>query len=298
MGGGTVLFRLQGTISRTVVGCFVVKQGVNGVNLLPLTSTFTLQQLVSARLRENTPLNCTACPAEYVPDPTEDRPRRCVLPGTQLNMDGVHCGEDTGLGSVWEANLRMPALARWPGQIASGVESMALVSTLDVVPTILSVIGGYDPAANDLLDGVDMSPVLLGLEPTSDDRVLFFWRDGFHDGPLGPPYGRFDVAAVKFGRIKVWFWTKSAHYNADPEVYHDPPLLFDTLADPAEGHPLDHTKEDLIELIKRVKKLVQAHKKSIDWTYPLALARDPRYIPCVNEATGCRTIDDTAIEDA
>jgi len=36
-----------------------------------------------------------------------------------------------------------------------------------------------------------------------------------------------------------WFWTKSAHYNADSAVYHDPPLLFDSDADPAEAHPID-----------------------------------------------------------
>jgi len=206
-------------------------------------------------------------------------------------LDGVHCGEDTGLGSIWEANIRMPALARWPGKIAPQTESMKLVSTLDVVPTILALVG-KDASLLSSLDGIDISQVLFRQESSfkSDERVLFFWRDGFRDGPLEPPYGRFDVVAVKVGRLKAWFSTKSAHYNKDPDVTHDPPLLFDILSDPAEAYPLD--PRDHKEFIERVKYLVQRHKESIDWMAPLALARDPQYIPCVDRDTGCRTSDD------
>ena len=80
-------------------------------------------------LRQNVATSCTACPHDYVADPTSERPRRCVLPGTAFELDGVHCGEDTGLGGVWEANLRMPALARFPGKIKAGSQSHAMVSS-------------------------------------------------------------------------------------------------------------------------------------------------------------------------
>ena len=71
---------------------------------------------------------CTACPHAFVPQPSEKRPRRCVLPGTEFEIDGVHCGKDTGLGSVWESNLRMPALARYPPKILPQSKSGAPVS--------------------------------------------------------------------------------------------------------------------------------------------------------------------------
>jgi arylsulfatase G len=202
-------------------------------------------------------------------------------------LEGVHCGHDTGLGSLWEANLRMPALARWPGMIKPATESLALVSSLDLVPTVLSIVGG-DRVKKDW-DGMDISPVLFGSDSDfdSDDRVLFFWRDGFQDGPLQPPFGRFDVAAVKIGRFKAWIWTKSAHYNDDPEMFHNPPLLFDVLIDPAEAFPLN--PKDYEGLIARIPDLVREHKESVDWTFPLTLLRGPKYFPCVDRSSGCRT---------
>jgi hypothetical protein len=140
------------------------------------------------------------------------------------------------------------------------------------------------------LDGIDASRIWFGDDDLADwpeDRVLYFWRDGYSTGPLPAPFGRMDVAAVKVGRIKLWFSTKSAHYNDDVEVDHDPPLLFDMVDDPAEAHPLDPTQ--YTNLIDKVKEFVQHHKDSIDWGLPLALASDPQYLPCVDRATDCRT---------
>jgi len=215
-------------------------------------------------------------------------------------MDGVHCGEDTGLGSVWEANLRMPTLVRWPGKIAKATNTTALVSSLDLVPTILSIVS-KDKAkqVHSMLDGEDISSVLFGDEGQydSDNRVLFFWRDGFllDNAPLGPPYGRFDVVAVKLGRIKAWFSTKSAHYNSDVEQFHDPPLLFDTIADPGEASPIEYPHDDpsnyYVRIVTRIRKMVANHKAEMGNIYPLTLDRDPRYIPCVDPTTGCRTAE-------
>jgi arylsulfatase A len=235
-------------------------------------------------MQENTNLNCTACPSDYEPQPSRENLRRCVLPGTTQEITGVHCGTDTGLGSVWEANLRMPALVRWSGVVPAATTTMEMVSTLDVIPTLLSMLGKEKPPG---LDGIDVSR--LWRDPTImlKERALFFWRDGFRDGPLPSPYGRFDVAAVKLGRIKAWFWTKSAHYNNDTEVHHDPPLLFDVITDPAEAFPLDPTQ--YLEVIARVLVLTAQHKEAIPEAFPLALPTDPAMIPCYNPDTGCRT---------
>lgn len=90
---------------------------------------------------------CYVCPADYKHDPTPAEPRRCTtafpIPGSDgekfFSLDGIPCAADVGLGSTWEANLRMPAFARWPGRIAPGTISMELVSTLDIFSTGLSL---------------------------------------------------------------------------------------------------------------------------------------------------------------
>lgn len=243
-------------------------------------------------LQDNLDESCIACPRDYIPAPTDSSPKRCVLPGTTLELNGIYCGDDTGLGSVWEANLRMPAIARLPGWIPANSTSNALVSTMDVIPTFLTMIGKPVPVD---LDGLDMSHILTeNKDKDTNDRILFFWRDGFQNGPLGPPAGRFDVAAAKLGNLKAWFWTKSAHYNDDVEMFHDPPLLFDTMNDPAESKPLDPL--DFVDEIERIKAAVEDHKLNLDWTYPLALDSDPSYLPCINRNSGCRTYFETMQE--
>lgn len=179
----------------------------------------------------------------------------------------------------------MPALARFPGKIVPGTESNAMISTLDVLPTFLSLL--QTPVPEDI-DGRDVSKIMFGEDEDFEDaRPLFFWRDGFKDGPLPQPYGRFDVAAMKLGRIKAWFWTKSAHYNDDVEQFHDPPLLFDVISDPAESKPLDPA--NFQGTILQIKELTKQHKDSVDWSQPLALDGDPRYIPCADRLNECRT---------
>ena len=89
------------------------------------------------------------------------------------------------------------------------------------------------------------------------------------------------------GRYKLWFSTKSSHYNDDAEVYHDPPLIFDVIDDPAEATALDPTQ--YTGMIESAKAQVAEHKTSVDWTHPLCLARDPKYLPCAEGRFDCRT---------
>ncbi len=67
---------------------------------------------------------------------------------------GVPCGEDSGSGSAWEANFRMPAIVRWRGgDVTEGETSSAMISTLDVLPTALSIIGKDTPNGSEV-DGL------------------------------------------------------------------------------------------------------------------------------------------------
>ncbi len=113
----------------------------------------------------------------------------------------------------WEGGHRVPSIAVWPGRIPAGTESAQLASTLDVMPTLLALVGrgGIGAATSGAgattlppFDGVDLSPVLLRREALAPRQLFWgadgtFWngaavRDGpwkllidRHDGAPGPP---------------------------------------------------------------------------------------------------------------
>jgi arylsulfatase A-like enzyme len=61
--------------------------------------------------------------------------------------------------TVYDTGLLVPFIARWPGRIAPGSVCDALISLVDIVPTLVDLAGGR-PAAD--LDGRSFKDVLLG----------------------------------------------------------------------------------------------------------------------------------------
>lgn len=218
----------------------------NGPTTSELRNGGTAGPFIGRYAQRVVPDNCTTCPHGYTSDVT-GKTRVCSSPSHQLQ--GVPCAQDVGLGSTWEANLRMPAFARWPGKILAGSVSFELVSTLDIFATGLALAALPLPTDR-TIDGRDIRPVLFGTGPSPHD-FLFHYRDdcpghcGAHatpqpfvcncSGPLGAPKQR--LYAARHGVWKAHFITKSA-FGLDTPVVHSPPLLFNIAADPAEEYPV------------------------------------------------------------
>ena len=64
-----------------------------------------------------------------------------------------------GKGRIYEGGQRVPLMVRWPGQIAGGSVSNAVVGPIDLYPTILEVAGLHKPADH-IVDGESIIPVL------------------------------------------------------------------------------------------------------------------------------------------
>lgn len=78
----------------------------------------------------------------------------------------------------YEGGVRVPFLVCWPAQLKPG-ESQAVVSSLDILPTVLAASGL--PAPRDKpLDGINLMPVLSG-EAAAPVRHLF-WSSGSEEG--------------------------------------------------------------------------------------------------------------------
>lgn len=95
---------------------------------------------------------------------------------------GWHLGDEGLMGkhTTFEAALRSPLIIRAPGMDRAGEPSDALVSTLDVFPTLAALC---DVPAPDGLSGVSIAGIVLH-DPSASVRreVTSWWRVGEHVG--------------------------------------------------------------------------------------------------------------------
>ena len=82
----------------------------------------------------------------------------------------------------WDTGLHTALVARWPGRVAAGVRTDALVQYADVLPTLVDAAGG--DASEGGYDGGSFLPGLLGDRASHREFVY-----GMHNNvPEGPPY--------------------------------------------------------------------------------------------------------------
>ncbi|GAA1582843.1 sulfatase-like hydrolase/transferase [Kribbella hippodromi] len=75
--------------------------------------------------------------------------------------------------TLWDGGIRIPMLWRWPGQLPAGRTTDALVSTLDLVPTLAAAAG----ATVENSDGVNILPTLSGTSDSAHEAL--HWDCGF-----------------------------------------------------------------------------------------------------------------------
>ncbi|TWU66940.1 Arylsulfatase [Crateriforma conspicua] len=75
--------------------------------------------------------------------------------------------------NLYEEGIRTPLIVSWPGKIQGGVRTDAMVSWVDLLPTMVAAAGGDpDAAAPVKLDGRSIMPVLTGQADTHRDVIL------------------------------------------------------------------------------------------------------------------------------
>lgn len=74
-----------------------------------------------------------------------------------------------------EGGIRVPFIARWPGQIRAGVTNSQPVAFWDVLPTLAEIGRAAKPRK---LDGISFAPTLFGRKQTNQHE-FFYWE--FHE---------------------------------------------------------------------------------------------------------------------
>ncbi|KAM9837758.1 arylsulfatase G [Aulostomus maculatus] len=135
--------------------------------------------------------------------------------------------------TTWEGGHRVPTVAYWPGMIPANTTSSALLSGMDIFPTLLS-LADVTPPSDRGYDGIDVTNVLLHGQ-LSGHKVLFHPNSG-----AAGTYG--DLQAARAEKYKAFYITGSAEACGGAmgsQEIHDPPLIFDLERDKAEETPLD-----------------------------------------------------------
>ncbi len=80
-------------------------------------------------------------------------------------------------GSTDEGGVRTPFFIRWPGNIPAGSKVEAIAGAIDLLPT-LAELAGIEVKAEKPLDGISVSPWILGKATEPPDRLIFsHWND-------------------------------------------------------------------------------------------------------------------------
>jgi len=100
-------------------------------------------------------------------------------------------------GSTWEGGQRESTIAWWPGKIAAGSTSDAVMSEIDVLPTLVRLAGGEVPRDRKI-DGLDIWPVLSGQSKASPHDALYYFLWSRLEAVRSGPW-KLAIAAQKDG---------------------------------------------------------------------------------------------------
>ena len=84
-------------------------------------------------------------------------------------------------GPKYEGNMRVPALAWWPGRIPAGTVCSAIGTTVDILPT-LARLTGAELQVGRIIDGKDMTSLLFDAVPKSRHYWLYYEFAGIREG--------------------------------------------------------------------------------------------------------------------
>jgi arylsulfatase A len=144
-------------------------------------------------------------------------------------------------GTLWEGGLRVPLLVAWPGHIAAGSSSDALVGLQDLMPTILDCAGLPIPPD---LDGLSLRPLLEGSAQQQAVHSHLYWE---HAGAQALRVGSWKALRPRLGqgdgRIELYDLATDPAESRDlaAEEAHLLPLfsaLFETARRPQADFPL------------------------------------------------------------
>ncbi|XP_072048895.1 arylsulfatase-like [Amphiura filiformis] len=138
-----------------------------------------------------------------------------------------------GKADFWEGGVRVPGIFHWPGHIRPASTSDVVASQMDLLPTLIQIVGGPIPVDRKI-DGQDISSMIFNWWPEPQPETVVAKRlykkpkndKSAESEPRMLVWYCHDILyTVRYGSYKFHFntkkvWTKEGHH-AKPERYGD-----------------------------------------------------------------------------
>ncbi len=151
-----------------------------------------------------------------------------------------------GKGTTFEGGMREPTIFCWPGSVAPGVQS-GLGATMDLLPTFCR-LAGVEAPKDRVLDGHDLSGLLLGKTDKSPRDSVYYWRSE-------------KLYAIRVGAWKAHFITEGCYGVGPKRSVLEKPELYNLEHDPSEKYDIAAQHP---EIVKKLVELAKKHEGSIE----------------------------------
>ncbi|NBC02783.1 MAG: sulfatase-like hydrolase/transferase [Bacteroidetes bacterium] len=149
-----------------------------------------------------------------------------------------------GKGMTWEGGMRVPAIFWWPGTIKTEIVT-DIGSSLDIFPTVSHLVG-VDLPDDRIIDGFNLTPVLMG-EDVSPRNEMLFYRGA-------------TLYAARKDNFKAHFIIEGAYGQFEEKQVLETPLLFDLSEDPGEKYDV---ADQHPEVLAEIEDMVEKHKENL-----------------------------------
>ncbi len=120
----------------------------------------------------------------------------------------------SGKGSLYEGGIRIPMMIRYPGITTAGTVCDEAVSTIDIYPTVMQILGIKSSEQSAEPDGLSLLPLLENPD-ASLDRTFLFWHYPHYYVPVTSP-----VSSIRHKEWKLLEYFEDGHlelYNLEDD---------------------------------------------------------------------------------
>ena len=157
--------------------------------------------------------------------------------------DWLHHSKRASKATPYDESIHIPFLLRYPGAVEAGQRLSTMFSSVDVMPTLLGMVGVEIP---DGVQGCDLSHAPLGKEGTAPDSVYL--------QILGPGWPHRGAWVGCWRGVRMDKWTYARWHDGETvllfDLENDPDEMRNLASDPAHAAVREQMEARLQQWIK------------------------------------------------